>query len=92
MRISNLVVWQWKEGINNLLALYQMGFLKRMWLRISLFFGRAVYIGEGKRKGWKGYLPVYLIYCFRHGLVLTYPQGFDGSLNCLLCLQKTEKY
>jgi len=38
-----------------------------------------------KRKGWTGYLPIYIVRCKKHGLYRDYPHGFDGYFSCPRC-------
>jgi len=37
-----------------------------------------------KGDGW-GPLPFFLVKCPKHGIVLDYPHGYAGKLNCPLC-------
>lgn len=60
------------------------------WLKCRIL-DLPIYIETGRLSDtWKGDLPLYLIYCEIHGFVLTYPQGFEGKLRCLLCAIESE--
>jgi hypothetical protein len=39
---------------------------------------------------WKGFLGLWIIHCPRHGFVVTYRQGYDGTLNCPFCLMESD--
>ncbi len=53
--------------------------------RIRLKITGRVYIGDRKHDGWKKALPHYLVHCARHGLYLSYPQGWHDRLDCPEC-------
>lgn len=54
-------------------------------------YGR-VKIGVIQKPGWKASLPLYAFNCPRHGLQVTYPQGFNDSLDCPECLKMFESF
>lgn len=64
---------RWRENVGNM----------DWWLFRCL--KRKIYIGERSHKGWSGCLPHYIIYCKRHGPVITYPQGYGQHLECPFC-------
>jgi len=39
---------------------------------------------------WHNDLELWIIYCKRHGFAVTYRAGYDGRLECLLCLRESE--
>ena len=57
------------------------GFWKRVRLRL---FGK-VYLKMKRRPGWEHYLPFYIVKCPVHGLIETYPHGYDELLKCSEC-------
>ena len=59
-----------------------------LWQRILLRVNSYVFVRYEKRAGWKGYLPIYVFKCKRHGLQESYPHGYDNRLDCLECLEE----
>jgi len=66
-------------GVGSALSLLQ---------RIALRLLGSVYVGHHKKPGWRGPLPFYAFRCPRHGMVVSYPCGYDGRLDCPLCLRE----
>ena len=69
---------------------------KRLSLELSLIqklrlrlFGRVL-VGWRSRRLWRAELPFYAFRCPIHGIVEDYPQGYDGRLDCPLCLGEGE--
>ena len=62
-----------------------------LWKRIQLkLFGYA-FLRYEKRPGWKGYLPIYVVKCPKHGLYTDYPHGYTGYFTCPKCkLEETQ--
>jgi len=56
-----------------------------IWKRLRLRFLGYVFLRMEKRKGWTGYLPIYIVRCKKHGLYRDYPHGFDGYFSCPKC-------
>ncbi len=54
------------------------------WLLFT-YFKRKICIGEKRHKGWRGGLPHYIIFCKKHGPVVTYPQGYAEHIECPFC-------
>gem|GEM_PF-5707610 len=50
-----------------------------------------ILVGEAKRPGWRGFLPIFLVRCpVGHGLFLDYLHGFPGEekFYCPMCFQE----
>ena len=56
--------------------------------RFKLWVCGYVYLRNEKRKGWKGYLPIYLINCEKHGYFEDYPHGYNKRFDCPECLRE----
>jgi len=54
--------------------------------RLKLQLSGYVYVGDRQRNGWRGALPHYAFQCPVHGLVESYPHGYDGRLECPMCV------
>ena len=61
-----------------------MGLIR--WLALRL--GLPVRVGSVTREGWRGSLPFYAFMCPKHGEVFNYPQGYNGRLDCPVCLRE----
>ena len=61
-----------------------MNILQHIKMRLS----GHVYIGERQRPEWKEPLPHYAFRCPVHGLVESYPHGYDGRLECPRCTEE----
>jgi hypothetical protein len=55
--------------------------LQRLQLRLT----GSVRVGWMRRPGWKEELPLYAFRCSIHGIVVNYPHGFSGRLECPHC-------
>jgi hypothetical protein len=56
--------------------------------RLRMQLSGYVYVGERSRDGWRGSLPHYVFECPVHGLVESYPHGYDGRLECPRCVEE----
>ena len=79
-----------------LLVLEELGdpsFLKDIgaWKKLKLRIFGYVYLRQEKRTGWKGYLPIYLVVCRKHGYYEDYPHGYNQRFNCPKCLEEKVK-
>jgi hypothetical protein len=64
---------------------YKLSLLKRFVLRIR----GHVFLRYEKRKGWTGYLPIYLVKCKRHNCYFEdYPHGYYERFDCPYCLEE----
>jgi hypothetical protein len=61
---------------------YHLSILQRIELKLL----GSVKLGDERRLGWRGELPIYLFRCPRHGLQSTYPSGYGMVLLCPECL------
>lgn len=43
------------------------------------------FIGPKSHPGWRGVEPHYKVECDRHGVIYTYPHGYDRRLECPIC-------
>ena len=59
--------------------------------RLRLRLGLSVYVGHRWRPGWREPLPFYAFRCPRHGVVLSYPQGYGETLRCPRCWDRALK-
>lgn len=60
--------------------------------RLKMQLRGYVYTGHKSRDGWRGELPHYQFECPIHGLVETYPSGYEQRLECPLCMaERREK-
>lgn len=62
----------------------ELKFLERLKLKLKGY----VYLYEDEKDGWKQPIPIFLIECPVHGLIESYPQGFDNRLSCPLCVKE----
>jgi hypothetical protein len=59
------------------------------WQKAKLRILGDVFLGMEKHEGWKGFLPVSLSRCYKHGLFKSHPRG-RGSLDfCPKCIAET---
>jgi len=56
--------------------------------RLKMQLSGYVYVGERKRDGWRSPLPHYAFECPVHGLVESYPHGYDQRLECPRCVEE----
>ncbi|HEX9915611.1 MAG TPA: hypothetical protein VGB32_11890 [Candidatus Bathyarchaeia archaeon] len=56
--------------------------------RLRMQLSGYVCVGERSRDGWRGPLPHYAFECPVHGLVESYPHGYDGRLECPRCVEE----
>jgi hypothetical protein len=57
--------------------------------RIVLKLTGRAYVGHYAKPNWRGKLPFYVVRCKKHGLYVTYPQGYDGNLLCPRCWEES---
>jgi hypothetical protein len=62
----------------------RISLLNRLKMQLSGF----VYVGDRRRDGWRGPLPHYVFRCPVHGLVESYPHGYDQRLECPKCREE----
>jgi hypothetical protein len=55
--------------------------------KILLFLNGRCFLRYEKRKGWSGYLPIYLAKCDIHGFFENHPHGWTESLQCPACME-----
>ena len=60
----------------------------RLLQRLRLQLSGYVYVGDRQRDGWKGALPHYAFQCPVHGLVESYPHGYEQRLECPRCMEE----
>jgi len=53
-----------------------------LWKRLRLRLLGRVCIGNYRKPGWSGTLPFYAFTCPNHGVVVDYPHGYNGRLDC----------
>jgi hypothetical protein len=58
--------------------------LQRLRMRLS----GHVYVGDRQKPGWRGPLPHYAFRCPVHGPVESYPHGYEGRLECPICMEE----
>jgi hypothetical protein len=57
-----------------------------LWQRIVLKINGCVFVGYGKREGWSGELPFYIVKCGRcKQYFLDYLHGYSGYFLCPEC-------
>ena len=56
--------------------------------RLRMQLSGYVYVGERKSDGWRSPLPHYAFECPVHGLVESYPHGYDQRLECPRCVEE----
>lgn len=56
--------------------------------RMQLSMFGLVKIGDIQRDGWRAPIDHYLMRCPVHGLIVTYPKGFDQRLECYKCREE----
>jgi hypothetical protein len=56
--------------------------------RLRMQLSGYVYVGERSRDGWRGSLPHYVFECPVHGLVESYPHGYEQRLECPRCVEE----
>ena len=61
-----------------------------LWQRLVLKINGHVFLRYEKRQGWKGYLPIYLVKCKKHGLYEDYKHGYREYFICPLCLHEAK--
>jgi len=59
----------------------EMNFTQRIQMRLNGY----IYIGHRKKPEWKAPLPFYLFKCPVHGMVQSYPHGYNQKLLCPYC-------
>lgn len=57
--------------------------------RLRLF--GHVSVGTRMKEGWKAPIMHYAFKCPVHGIVVSYPHGFEERLDCPKCLEKYRK-
>ena len=60
----------------------------RLLNRLRVQLSSYVYVGDRQRDVWRGPQPHYAFRCPIHGLVESYPHGYDGRLECPRCLEE----
>jgi hypothetical protein len=75
--ISNLIM-----NINEINEQKQLNFLQKIMIKV---FG-SIQTGYTKKKGWKGYAPIYAFKCPKHGIVQNTASGHRLWLICPQCL------
>lgn len=58
--------------------------LQKFLLRIS----GKIKIGSEKKVGWSSPLPLYAFICHKHGIQITYPNGWRETLICPECISE----
>ena len=56
-----------------------------LWKRLRMQLSGYIYVGDRQRRSWKGPLPHYAFMCPVHGVVESYPHGYDQRLECPKC-------
>jgi len=56
-----------------------------LWWRLRMQLSGYIYVGDRQRRNWKGPLPHYAFRCPVHGVVESYPHGYDQRLECPKC-------
>ena len=62
----------------------RINLLNKLKLRLQGY----IYLGVEIKEGWKESLPYYLFECPIHGIVKSYPKGYDQRLECPLCIEE----
>ena len=62
----------------------RINLLNRLKLRLQGY----LYLGEEEGESWDEALPYYLFECPIHGMVKSYPKGYDRRLECPLCSEE----
>ena len=63
---------------------HRISLLNRLKMQLSGY----VYVGDRRRDGWRGPLPHYAFRCPVHGLVESYPHGYEQRLECPMCREE----
>lgn len=63
--------------------------VRKLSLRQKAFLalGFKVFIGWDEKRG----LPLYAFKCNKHGVVISYPSGFNNSLKCRECIRELKE-
>ena len=56
--------------------------------RLKMQLIGCVYVGDRQRDGWKSPLPHYAFKCPVHGMVESYPHGYEQRLECPICKEE----
>jgi hypothetical protein len=59
--------------------------------KIQLLIKGYAFLRYEKRKGWRDYLPIYIVKCNKHGLFEDYPHGYNGYFICPKCREEEKK-
>jgi len=59
--------------------------------RLKIQLQGYLYLGDEKKEGWKKPAPVYMFKCPIHGYVKSVPRGYNGRLECPLCIEELKK-
>lgn len=59
--------------------------------RIKLQLIGYGYQGEEIKEGWREPLPFYVFRCPMHGYVRNYVKGYEGRLECPICLEERRR-
>lgn len=65
----------------------EMSFAERIKMRLNGY----IYIGQRWNPGHRGPLPYYRFRCPVHGLVESYPHGYEKILRCPFCQASTQE-
>jgi len=73
-----------RETTLAVVGIQPLSILERLWLRL----GGTISLGRLHPQDPKS-TKLFLRYCANHGIILTYPQGYDGFLRCEQCTKRT---
>jgi hypothetical protein len=59
--------------------------------KITLFFSGKIFVRSMKPDGFNAFVPVYVVWCCRHGYFLDTWHGFDHHFCCIKCLMETKQ-
>jgi len=62
-----------------------------LWWRLRMQLSGYIYVGDRQRRNWKGPLPHYAFMCPVHGVVESYPHGYDQRLECPKCMEEKRR-
>jgi hypothetical protein len=57
--------------------------------RLALRLGGSISVGKSHSQS-NGFREFFLRRCSRHGIILTYPQGYDNLLRCSECIAQSQ--
>jgi len=74
-----------RETLLAVVGIQPLSILEKLWLRL----GGTISLGKLHPQGPKS-TKFFLRYCTNHGIILAYPQGYDGFLRCGQCTKQPD--